>query len=115
MYNCCDESVRQGHRNDVIQKYFEIFQQTLAKLNYKGNIPKLLDLQLELLRCGLLEYMFLLVIVPFQYIDLSKLDINKMMETKDLHEVTKDVFKNKEFQDNVIKRVKYLIEMGVFE
>lgn len=99
----------------MIQKYFNVFKQTLVKLDYKGEIPRLLDLQIEILRCGLLEYMYLLVFVPFQYIDFSKLDINKMMETMDFHGVTKHVFNTKEFQENLIKRLKYLIEMGVFE
>lgn len=78
-------------------------------------MPRLLDLQMELLRCGLLEYMYYLVFVPFQCIDFSKVDINKMMETKDFHGVTKHVFKTKEFQENFLKRLKYLIEMGIFE
>lgn len=115
LYNICDDSVRQNHRFETIRKYFDIFKETLEKLDYKGKIPRLLELQMEILRCGLLEYMYLLVLVPFQYIDLSKLDINEMMEKKDFHGVTKHIFNSKEYQDMFFNHVQYLIDMGVFE
>lgn len=100
----------------MIQKYFEIFRQTLIKLNYdERRIPRLLELQMELMRCGLLEYMFLLYFVPFLKTDSSKLDLNKLMETKDFHECSKDVFHSKEYKETFLKRAQFLIDMGVFE
>lgn len=113
--NVSEESVRQNHRQEVIHKYFKIFQETLVKLGYNRELPRLLDLQMELLRCGLLEYMYYLVFVPFQHLDFSKLDINKMMENMDFHAATKDILNSKEFRETFLKRLTYMIDMGVLE
>lgn len=99
----------------MIRKYFDIFQQTLVKLNYKKNLPRLLDLQVEMLRCGLVEVMFFLAFTPFQMVDFSKFDLNKMMATRDFHGATKEFFDSKEFKEDLLKRLNFLIEMGVLE
>uniref|UniRef100_A0A336M155 CSON009898 protein n=1 Tax=Culicoides sonorensis TaxID=179676 RepID=A0A336M155_CULSO len=110
-----DHDVRANHRQFVIQSYFQIFRSTLEKLGYKGPILRLLDLQMELLRCELIEYMYYIIFVPFQYVDWANVDVNAMMETKDFHTTTKSAWTSPDFQNNFIKFVTHLIEIGVFE
>ncbi|XP_063709151.1 uncharacterized protein LOC134837694 [Culicoides brevitarsis] len=116
LYNCTNHEMRKNHRQEVIHEYFRIFIETLKKFEYKGRFPTLLDLQTEILRCGILEFMVLIVLTPWQYVDFSTLNMNVSdMSPADLHAITKKVFDVKEYQDLVMDRVKYLTEMGVFE
>ncbi|XP_063709646.1 uncharacterized protein LOC134838115 [Culicoides brevitarsis] len=115
LYNVCNEDVRVHHRNDVLMKYHQVFKETLEKLNYNGPIPRLLDIQMELLRAGIFEYMMVLYFVPFQFIDLTKLDFEEVMEKKDFFSLTKEAFHSKEFKEVCIKRLKHFIEMGVLD
>lgn len=109
------DDIRENHREEVIHKYFQIFLETLIKLGYKGTPPRLLDLQMELLRCALMEYMYFLIFVPFQYVDWANIDLNEMMETKDFHAITRAAWISEDFQRKFIKVVKRLMAMGVFE
>ncbi|XP_063707881.1 uncharacterized protein LOC134836624 [Culicoides brevitarsis] len=115
LYNICHEEVRLEHREETIRKYFTIFTETLQKLQFKGKMPRLIDLQLEILRCGILEYMNFLIFVPFLQIDFSKLDLNEMVEKMDFHSAGKFVFESEKFQRTFLERIRFLINMGVFD
>ncbi|XP_063710075.1 uncharacterized protein LOC134838468 [Culicoides brevitarsis] len=115
LYMCANFEARKSHREAIIQEYFIIFIDTLTKLDYKGRFPELSDLQTEIKRCGLLEYMFLMVFVPFEYVDFTKLNMNEMMENQDLHGISKHAFENADFQEMLVNRVRYLIEIGAFD
>ncbi|XP_063709214.1 uncharacterized protein LOC134837758 [Culicoides brevitarsis] len=110
-----NDDVRENHRNEVIQKYFEIFRETLEKLNYKGPKISLLDLEMEMSRCALLEYMYFVSFVPFQYIDCSEISIKELIEIHGLHAVSKMAWKNEDFKEKFLKMVNKFVEMGVFE
>ncbi|XP_063695576.1 uncharacterized protein LOC134826987 [Culicoides brevitarsis] len=112
---CCDANTRKNHREEVIRKYFKIFNETLVKLDYKEALPRLLDLQLEMIRCGMVEFMFFMSFTPFQLIDFSKLDLNKLMETRDFHGATKEVFETEGFKEDLLKRLEFLVDMGALE
>lgn len=110
-----NDDIRENHRTQVIHTYFQIFRETLKRLGYKQPIPRLLDLQMELSRCGLMEFMHFMIFVPFQYVDWASIDINEMMETKDFHETTKAAWNSSDFQTKLLKLVKRLHLMGNFE
>lgn len=59
--------------------------------------------------------MFFLAFTPFQYIDFSKLDLNEMMETGDFSGAFKHALDSREFKEDLLRRLKYLVDMGVLE
>lgn len=76
-------SLSTTHRQDFVQTYYEEFRATLKKIGYRGRVPTLLDLHIEIIKCSYAEFMFAISFVPPRFIDFSKLDFNAMFSEPD--------------------------------
>lgn len=54
LYFVADHDTREKHREALINIYYEAFADTLKKLGFLRNPPSLLDLNVELLKNGIL-------------------------------------------------------------
>ncbi|XP_062551178.1 uncharacterized protein LOC134216255 [Armigeres subalbatus] len=73
LYNTCSIETRDNHRDELIKFYHDEFTATLNNLGYLKKIPTLVDLHVEILKCGYLETFlsctFLpVMILPFEEI-----------------------------------------------
>lgn len=53
LYGSVNENVRKVHFKYIVREYHRIFKETLEKLNYKGYIPTLKDLNIDLIKNSL--------------------------------------------------------------
>ncbi|XP_016952788.1 uncharacterized protein LOC108026378 [Drosophila biarmipes] len=54
LYGSLNENVRKVHFKYIVREYQRILQQTLEKLNYKGHIPSLKEIHIELINTSLM-------------------------------------------------------------
>ncbi|XP_055605520.1 uncharacterized protein LOC129753699 [Uranotaenia lowii] len=64
MYNAVSSEVRDQHRDELISFYYEEFSSTLRKVGYLKKIPTLLDLHIEITKCGHLETFLSVAFLP---------------------------------------------------
>ncbi|XP_055856551.1 uncharacterized protein LOC129919629 [Episyrphus balteatus] len=64
-YMLMDGDTRWNRRDEMIYYYFQIFIDCLKKFDYKGEIPKMVDLQIDLIKCRALETCMLVTFLPF--------------------------------------------------
>lgn len=111
--------VRVNHRDEIILFYYREFVQALKTIGHLGRIPTLLDLQVELLRCGALDYLQNVASVPFHFLDWSKIDFAKMMEENGMHagfmSIYTTVYAMPEFRAYLKKVLNGMIAKGILE
>lgn len=78
LYVVLDDESRDKYRDEIIAQYYEHFSGTLKALGIMGYIPSLLDLQLEMVRCGPLEAFMVLAFAGFFRIDYADYDMAKL-------------------------------------
>lgn len=66
--------VRVSYRDELIYTYHQTLKLLLTKLNYRGYIPTLNELQIELLRRGALEVIYALTTAPYLRTTNSKIN-----------------------------------------
>jgi len=54
LYGSLNENVRKVHFKYIVREYQRTLQQTLEKLNYKGHIPTLKEIHIELINTSLM-------------------------------------------------------------
>lgn len=106
-----DDDARDNHRDEIINKYFEYFTITLKKLGYLGQVPSLLDLQLEILRCGPLEAFIAYAFLGVFQINPSELDFNQLLHPDGI-EMRKKVLNNPPFKKYLQRITKTFIQKG---
>lgn len=82
---------RQKYRNEYIKYYHDEFVSTLKLFGYLKKTPSLLDLHVELIKCGTLETILNVCFNYFMYIDWTK------MTPEDFDPANMDTFKRKCF------------------
>ncbi|XP_055640320.1 uncharacterized protein LOC129777825 [Toxorhynchites rutilus septentrionalis] len=75
LYNSCSCETRDDHRDQLIKLYYDEFVTTLKKLGYKDKIPSLLNLRMEILRCGHFESFLACTFLPFMMSSFEELII----------------------------------------
>ncbi|XP_055610208.1 uncharacterized protein LOC129757106 [Uranotaenia lowii] len=65
LYNTCSIETRDNHRNELIKFYHDEFVSVLNCLGYLKKIPSLLDLHIEITKCGHLETFLACIFMPF--------------------------------------------------
>ncbi|XP_055856234.1 uncharacterized protein LOC129919399 [Episyrphus balteatus] len=64
LYMLLDGDTRWNRREEIIYEYFVNFQETLKKIEFKGEIPKMIDLQIDLIKYQKLETVLLAIFLP---------------------------------------------------
>ncbi|XP_058055647.1 uncharacterized protein LOC131207056 [Anopheles bellator] len=77
-----DQSLKETHRNEIVHLYYQEFRRILQGLGYVGQIPRLWELQIELLRTGALELFHYVTLFPFRFIDRSQINFEAMLSGK---------------------------------
>jgi hypothetical protein len=94
---------RRQHRDEIILYYHETFVESLRKFGYKKQPPTLLDLNVELTRCGPLGAQLCICYLPYLLTEFDKLDSDMMYSVNDDTESSKRrLYLRKEFAE-VIK------------
>lgn len=78
----------------------------------KKDLPQLLDLQIDLLRFGILEYILAIICIPFNYIDRRKSSLEEVIEKKDFFSPGKAAWKNPKFMKEFIQIINRLSAQG---
>uniref|UniRef100_A0A182R5T9 CHK domain-containing protein n=1 Tax=Anopheles funestus TaxID=62324 RepID=A0A182R5T9_ANOFN len=96
MYNSVSINTREQHRDELINFYYEELIECLKKFGYLRKFPTLLEINLEMLKCGHLEFLLAATFVPFMCVDISEViempkegegfemdfaDLDKMMDS----------------------------------
>uniref|UniRef100_A0A182XXG8 CHK domain-containing protein n=3 Tax=Anopheles stephensi TaxID=30069 RepID=A0A182XXG8_ANOST len=84
------QEVKDKHRSELIYSYYQQYSDLLKRLGFKGKIPSLLDLQLELLRYAGLELFHYAVFISFRYTDTTLIDIEALLKGEIQHAVTEN-------------------------
>ncbi|XP_062546559.1 uncharacterized protein LOC134212583 [Armigeres subalbatus] len=103
LYNTCSIETRANHRDELIKFYHDEFTATLNKLGYMKKIPTLVDLQVEVLKCGYLETFLSCTFLPILIAPFEEL-----MSTSAIEEGFELDFGNKELMLHIFQHPKYV-------
>ncbi|XP_035890993.1 uncharacterized protein LOC118502651 [Anopheles stephensi] len=124
MYNSVSIDTREHHRDELIKFYHEELVACLQKFGYLGKLPTLLEIHLEILKCGHLEFLLAATFVPFMCVEMSEImeipengegfemdfaDIDKMMES------FKQCFLTPVYVDFITKNLPKLANKGLLD
>uniref|UniRef100_A0A182N4H0 CHK domain-containing protein n=1 Tax=Anopheles dirus TaxID=7168 RepID=A0A182N4H0_9DIPT len=73
MYNSVSIDTREDHREDLITFYYQELVECLKKFGYLHKPPTLQQIQLEILKCGHLEFLLAATFVPFMCVEMSEI------------------------------------------
>lgn len=73
LYNTCSIETRDNHRDELIKFYHDEFTAALNKFGYLKKIPTLIDLHVEVLKCGQLETFLACTFLPFMILPFDEL------------------------------------------
>ncbi|XP_053693605.1 uncharacterized protein LOC128741668 [Sabethes cyaneus] len=73
LYMLCSTETRENHRDEIIKFYYDEFAASLNKFGHLGKIPSLLDLHVEILKCGHLESFLTSAFLPFMIITFEEM------------------------------------------
>lgn len=73
LYNTCSIETRDNHRDELIKFYHDEFTAALNKFGYLKKIPTLIDLHVEVLKCGHLETFLSCTFLPFMILSFDEL------------------------------------------
>jgi hypothetical protein len=90
--------------------YHEEFVSALLLYGYQKYIPSLLDLQIEMLKCGTLEVIINICLNVFMFIDWTQVTPESFTELKKLKKIC---FHNPEFQKIIKRELPRLFYMGI--
>lgn len=64
LYNSVSIETRDNHRNELLKFYYDEFVKALNMFGYSGRIPTMIDLRLEITKCGHLETFLTTMFLP---------------------------------------------------
>ncbi|ETN60247.1 hypothetical protein AND_008119 [Anopheles darlingi] len=73
MYNAVSIDTKEAHREDLITFYHQELTECLKKFGYLRKFPTLHEIQIEILKCGHLEFLLASTFVPFMCVELSEI------------------------------------------
>ncbi|XP_310302.6 uncharacterized protein LOC1271496 [Anopheles gambiae] len=110
-YMIPEQSVKNAHRDEIIYRYHQKFASLLRRLNYRGRVPTLTELQVELLRKAELELYHYIVFSAFLHTDLSKVDSEAFF----LGRTDNPALKMEEFKETMKIELKRFLYHGIIE
>lgn len=72
LYNSASIATREGHRDELISFYHSQLVECLGKFGYLRKMPTLLEIHMEILKCGHLEFLLAATFVPFMCVEMSE-------------------------------------------
>lgn len=104
------------HLDDVYRLYYEEFRQTLEKINFKGEVPTMLDLMVANLQGAPLDLMYAMLIMPTRIYNYRELDLESMMEgAEGFGDAYKALYNSEEYPKFLLKIFQRIEKTGVFE
>lgn len=73
LYNTCSIETRDNHRDELIKFYHDELTATLNKIGYLKKIPTLLDVHVEIVKCGHLETFLCCTFLPFMILSFDEM------------------------------------------
>ncbi|KAL1390272.1 hypothetical protein pipiens_012470 [Culex pipiens pipiens] len=73
MYNSVSYETRNSHRDELIKFYYDEFVAALNRFGYLKKIPTLVDLHVEITKCGHLETFLICTFLPFMMLTMEEL------------------------------------------
>lgn len=73
LYTALSVETRDNHRDELIKFYHDELVSVLTKLGYQKKIPSLIELHVELLKCGPLEPFWAFTLLPHMLVPMSEL------------------------------------------
>ncbi|XP_052870362.1 uncharacterized protein LOC128275780 isoform X3 [Anopheles cruzii] len=110
-YMIPEQSVKDNHRDEIVYCYHQTFGSILRQLQMGDHVPRLIDLQAELLRVGALELFHYVVFSAFRYIDMSTVDPEAFF----LGRIENPAFEMAEFRRTIAKELNRFRHQGVLE
>ncbi|XP_050070197.1 uncharacterized protein LOC126558261 [Anopheles maculipalpis] len=102
------QEVKDNHRSELIYSYYQQYSDLLKRLGFKGKIPSLLDLQLELLRYAGLELFHYAVFMSFRYTDIVLIDLEALLKG----EIQNSVTENPEYRKLMYRELTRFLHQG---
>jgi Ecdysteroid kinase-like family len=119
LYTMANKETRLNHRDELITYYYTHFVETLTKIGYMSPAPTLHCLQMELLRCGVLELFVSACFLPFFQFDLShpppEVDLEKMFDPSYGMDFRTMVCELPEYTDDMQKLLPHFMHMGFMD
>ncbi|XP_055856233.1 uncharacterized protein LOC129919398 [Episyrphus balteatus] len=105
LYMVINEDVRTNHHDEIIHYYCSNFIETLEKLKFQGNLPKISDFFIDILRHRHWEIFLMSTLLPvWCALDKGSMDFEELMTSEDLRE---SLYQN----DDYIIQIKRLLPM----
>lgn len=108
----CSHEINAQHRDDLIRFYFNEFTTTLRHGGYRGRVPSLLDLHVELLRCSVIELLHSLAFITIQFVDIKEIDFSADDISSIMEDLVKKGCQSKEYQQHVKATLKRMLVQG---
>lgn len=112
-----DDRLVEEHKDDIIRHYYDEFKATLKRINFRGHVPTMLELNLGLLQSCPLELMYALFMIPPRLFNWREIDIDEMMELgENAHkEFAKRVHDKPEYREYLLKTLKSIELKGALD
>ncbi|XP_055706837.1 uncharacterized protein LOC129803959 [Phlebotomus papatasi] len=116
LYAVGNASVR-ARKGEIISTYHENFTEYLERLGCLRKGPTLLDLNIEMLKIGLLEVLLGLCFLPFFSLDFTKVDIDQIMDPtpENLANMQRMVYKNPDIVSILTEVLPHLFLKGLLD
>ncbi|XP_058063031.1 uncharacterized protein LOC131212951 [Anopheles bellator] len=73
MYNAVSIDTKEAHREELIYFYHQELVECLRKIGYLRRLPTLLDIQVEIMKCGHMEFLLSSTFVPFMCVEMTEI------------------------------------------
>lgn len=107
--------IRAKHRTDIVKFYFNEFSITLKKLGYRNKAPTLLDLNIELLRCSVIDLLHSFAFMTIQFVETKVIDFNTGDLSSVIADLTEQSIQTKEFQEHIKETLKRMVAQGTLD
>lgn len=87
LYNSVSIETRDNHRDELIKFYYDEFVKALKMFKYQGKVPSLIDLRVEITKCGHLETFLTTMFLPLLILTPEEM----MPQLTDQHQSPEDV------------------------
>lgn len=83
-YMLMDDDIRSNRRDEMIYYYFTIFTESLKKFEFKGEIPKMADLQIDLIKFRAFDTFLVIAFLPLVCVfNDNSVDLENVIESTD--------------------------------
>lgn len=102
-------------RKELILIYYEFFTEYLKRLGCLSKPPALVQLNMDMLRMGIIEILWSVCYLPFFCLDFSKADVETVVNPSDefIQDVRKDAYKEEKFVSMLKEVLPELLHKGI--